>query len=83
MSMNKYKVVFYSKCPVNEKIVKYHLTIKSNAVIEVEKILFEVSKYKSDLHENIADGLYLVFGAKQKLIAFHHGVTIVTKRGKL
>jgi hypothetical protein len=78
--MNKYSTKFISLCPVNNKPIIYSLEIKHLDKIFVEEILEEINKFTSLFHEEIADELFLKFGGKQTLIAYHHGVSIQTKR---
>ena len=77
--MNIYTYSFTSKCPNNGVAISYNLEILSNNVIMVEDIV-EACRVDSTYHEELADKLYLKFGGKQTIRAFHHGVWIETRR---
>ena len=79
--MNRYYHHFAAKCPSDGATVIYHLTIKTNAVVMVEAIALGCEFLKPEYHEAIADELAAKFGGRQKLVAIHQGVQIVTKRG--
>lgn len=77
--MNIYELEFFSLCPINKIRVKYEWKIETHKVIEVEKLIEAVDGV-SGFHESIADDLKNLFGGRQTIKAFHHGVTIRTER---
>ena len=77
--MNIYELEFFSICPINKIRVKYEWKIETHRVIEVEKLIEAVAGI-SGFHESIADDLKKLFGGRQTIKAFHHGVTIRTER---
>ena len=77
--MNIYETSFRVKCPNNDVIVEYDLTIESSKMIMVEEILELVQSFEVGYHEVIADKLKEL-GGKQTLVAYHHGVKITTIR---
>jgi len=77
--MNIYEISFGVKCPNNDVIVEYDLTIESTKMIMVEDILELVQSFQVGYHENMADKLKEL-GGKQTLVAYHHGVKITTIR---
>jgi len=79
--LNKYKVTFTARCPVNNKKITYNLQIKSEAMIRVEDLLAFVKQVNQGFHEEIADSLIERFGGQHILRAYHHGVFIETERG--
>ena len=81
--MNKYTIKFVAKCPENGKVIEYTLKVRCDFVIQVERLTdFALSTHES-FHEDLADELQEMFGGRQKLTAFHHGVKIETYRGKV
>jgi NADPH-dependent 7-cyano-7-deazaguanine reductase QueF len=81
-SINIYKHFFTSKCPVNQDIIDYRLTIKSSEMIEVESIVSITDSFEEGYHEDFADQLIERLGGTQTLKAYHHGVFIKTVRGE-
>ena len=77
--MNTYEYEFYKKCPNNDAIIRYTLTIESSETIMVESIV-EFVDCIDGFHEMMADDLHSKFGGKQTLNAMHHGVQIRTIR---
>lgn len=80
--MNKYKIEFTAKCPNNGIIVdKYKLTLKTNELIEVEKIisyletLQQESLFQEDLTKTIAEH----FNCTAKIVGCHFNVKVVSK----
>ncbi len=78
--MNRYTAKFFSTCPVNGARIEYTLTIETMRLISVEDLLERLEAVPVALHEEIADHLLEIFGGKQTLVAYHHGVTIETTR---
>lgn len=81
--MNTYRTEFFAVCPVNSVRIKYHLTIHTGQVLQVEEILAAVGSHQKGYHEEIADSLQAALGGTQVLIAEHHGVQIETTRPHL
>ncbi len=81
--MNIYRHRFTTKCPNNNQVVEYDLTICSFKMIEVERIQAKCAEYKEGFHEYIADQLRDIFGGVQMLTAWHHGTSIRTFRGRV
>jgi hypothetical protein len=81
MRENNYQVEFFCRCPVNNIRIHYKLTITTDKMIMVEKLIDRVSAIGEKLHEDLADELVLEFGGQQKLEANHHGVYLQTIRG--
>ena len=79
-AMNIYTTDFFAFCPVNGVRVKYDLRIETIDVVEVERIIDEVTLHSKGFHEEIADALSKSLGGRQYLIAHHHGVQIETHR---
>lgn len=80
--MNQYKHTFMVKCPVNDKIIRYALTIQSTKRVMVEDIFRVVDTLPlCGFHEDIADTFAAALPGHQTLIAHHHGVDIETQRG--
>ena len=80
MRENNYQVEFFCRCPVNNIRIHYKLTITTDKMIMVEKLIDRVSAIGEKLHEDLADELILEFGGHQKLEANHHGVFLWTQR---
>lgn len=81
-SINVYTYQFKSKCPVNDKTIKYTLEIETDgSEIMVEELQAFVKKCGNALHEDLAKWLFKEFGGHQTLIAKHHGTDIKTVRG--
>lgn len=78
--MNTYATKFFARCPTNGVRIEYALTIRSEAMIQVEDIIAAVSELTNGFHEKFADALAAQFGGNQTLVADHHGVTITTVR---
>lgn len=81
MRVNIYKHCFTSKCPANQAVIHYRLTIKSSEMIEVESIVSITDSFEEGYHEDFADQLIERLGGTQTLKAYHHGVFIKTVRG--
>jgi hypothetical protein len=81
--MNTYKTQFFARCPSNGIRITYSLTINTGSVIEVERIIEEVTSIGEGLHEDIGDRLLRKLGGQQVLKADHHGVQIETIRPHL
>lgn len=81
--MNIYQYQFASTCPNNKRPIIYSLTIETDKMIYVEKIVVAVELQGSQYHEPMADALHAQFGGRQTLKAHHHGVDITTVRGAL
>lgn len=77
--MNIYFYKFTAKCPNNNLVIHYELTIYSKKTIMVEEIISLCSK-ESTYHEDLADILYDSLGGYQIINAYHHGVWIKTIR---
>ena len=81
--MNTYRRTFYARCPNNGHMIVYRLAIETTQTIMVESIVAACSSIGEGYHEEIADALSRLFGGRQTLAAFHHGVQIDTVRGHL
>lgn len=80
--MNFYTYGFMMRCPVNEKVIRYSLTIETPDRVLVEEIVRVVDAMPvSGFHEDIADSLASALPGRQTLRAHHHGVDIETVRG--
>lgn len=82
--MNTYCHRFSVDCPNNGQHIDYALRIRSQHVIMAEEIVaacVSAKDIEKPYHENIADMLHAKFGGRQRLVAFHHGVKIKTRRG--
>jgi hypothetical protein len=80
-TMNIYRHQFVVACPANAKPIIYHLEIKSEKMIFVEKIAIACALWQSEYHEKMADHLAQQFpGTAQTLKAHHHGVDVETFR---
>lgn len=80
--MNTYTHSFLVKCPVNDKVIRYTLTISTPGRIMVEDILAATDKLPgTGYHEDIADQLAAALPGLHVLRAHHHGVDIKTVRG--
>jgi hypothetical protein len=80
--MNRYSITFMAKCPNNDRIIRFALSIESKATIMVEDILKAVDELPATgFHEDIADALTVAVPGRQTLCAHHHGVDIETVRG--
>lgn len=77
---NTYRAKFLAQCPNNGCWIEYRLTITTQAIIKVEKLLDCVHSLRNGYHEAFADYLHKMFGAHQVLTAHHHGVDIETVR---
>jgi len=83
--MNTYRHVFTATCPNNGETINYHLEVRAQHVIMVEEIIDACASAGNcwkPYHENIADFLHAKIGGRQRIVAFHHGVEIETKRGQ-
>lgn len=78
--MNLYRHVFYAKCPDNDLLIRYLLTVKSHQMINVFEIEKAVALLECGYHEDFADFLFARFGGHQKIEAHHHGFFIKTIR---
>lgn len=78
--MNEYSYCFAAKCPTNGEVIRYRLEILSPTTIMVEDIKEACSFDNAMFHEAIADYLKWELGGRQILVAYHHGVTILTQR---
>jgi hypothetical protein len=82
--MNTYTIKFMVKCPNNEAVIIYALSIESKITIMVEAIIEVVDSLpRAGYHEDIADKLTMALPGRQTLKAHHHGVDIETVRGAL
>jgi len=80
--MNTYTIKFMAKCPNNDAVIIYALSIESKVTIMVEEIMSVVDSLPRDgYHEDIADSLTQALPGRQTLTAHHHGVGIETVRG--
>ena len=80
--MNSYTHTFCGRCPVNQQVICYILTIETPDRILVEDILRIVKELPlAFFHEDAADILAGKMQGKQTLRAHHHNVDIVTVRG--
>lgn len=80
--MNRYSTTFMAKCPVNDQIIRYALSIEAPGRILVEEIIAAVDALPmAGFHEDIADALVKTLPGRHTLIAHHHGVDIETVRG--
>lgn len=80
--MNRYRHRFTALCPNNGKTIRYRLALWTEETIMVEDII-DTCKVESAYHEDLAQTLFLRFGGRQVLRAFHHGVEIKTVRGEI
>jgi hypothetical protein len=80
--MNIYRYKFYAKCPNNGQIIEYWFELTTGRMIPVEDIVGYCKKFSETFHEKAADDLMAQFGGAQRLVAFHHGVEIETRRGR-
>ena len=80
---NIYRHTFVARCPNNGQNVVYRLAIETMERIMVERIMAACKAVEGGYHEEIADALSALFGGRQTLAAFHHGVHIDTTRGTL
>ena len=81
MNLNRYSLRFRRKCPVNDKVIRYTLTLETWRTVMVEEILRIVGDLpKSGFHEQFADNLAASLPGVQTLSAHHHGVDIETVR---
>jgi hypothetical protein len=78
--MNRYDHQFAAVCPSDGATIIYHLTIKIDAVIMVERLIEACQFPAPAFHEGIADELARKLGGRQKLRALHQGVQITTTR---
>jgi hypothetical protein len=80
--MNIYSITFRGRCPRNNELITYHLTIQTQKQeIILAENLEEFTKSLDDLlHEDMADRLFEKFGNKQCLVAKHGNTTIKTFR---
>lgn len=82
--MNTYTIKFMVKCPNNDAVIIYALSIESKVTIMVEGIVEAVDALpRAGFHEDIADLLTMALPGRQTLKAHHHGVDIQTVRGGL
>lgn len=80
MTENLYIRRFVALCPNNAREIVYELRIKTaGRVIMAEDIVKATNRIEA-FHEAIADRLYDIFGGRQVLTAYHHGVYIETVR---
>ena len=80
--MNRYSTTFMAKCPVNDKVILFALSIETPGRILVEAILEAVDALPmAGFHEDIADTLARALPGRHTLTAHHHGVDIETVRG--
>ena len=79
-NMNTYKTTFIRNCPTNNLLVNYNLEIKTHETVMVEELLNFLEQEKNCYHEDLADKLITKFGGYLIMIAFHHGVEIITER---
>ncbi len=77
---NKYTYSFNSKCPNNDQFIYYTVTIETEKMIMIEKIVQYCKKFTSAYHEEIADDLIERFGGMQTITAAHKHVKIETVR---
>lgn len=54
MRENNYQVEFFCRCPVNNIRIHYTLTITTDKMIMVEKLIDRVSTIGEKLHEDLA-----------------------------
>ena len=80
--MNHYLHQFVVECPNNGAKIGYSLLIESTDTIMVESIV-EKCNVGIGFHEELADAFLDHFGGRQTMIAYHHGVWIMTVRGVL
>ena len=81
---NIYRHRFEGPCPNNDAVIDYSVEIETIRVVMVEEIVEACVKARDlpkPYHENIADYLFERFGGRQRMVAFHHGVEIETRRG--
>jgi hypothetical protein len=78
--VNTYRRRFNGRCPTNGEVITYDLTIEIDAMVQVERIVAATTSLHGKYHEAIADELLALFGGKQTLQAWHHGVHIETVR---
>lgn len=84
--LNIYRHVFAAPCPNNDRQVDYTLEIRTQRVIMVEEIMEicqAATKVDKPYHETMADFLFQHFAGEQSMVAFHHGVEIETRRGRI
>lgn len=79
--MNTYRHQFAARCPVNNQLIVYDLTITADFMIRVEHIVTACVLFQQGFHEDIASSLHLRFGGQVVLKAHHHGVDIETALG--
>lgn len=81
--MNTYTVHFTRHCPRNNLAILYTLVIENEHQVMVEKIMRSVRRLPHyGYHEDIADTLVASLPGLHTLSAHHHGVDIVTRRGR-
>lgn len=79
MSVNKYELELRAICPVHENLIDvYELTITTSDLIEVEKIIEFVSKYKTQqiFQEKLTSEIAVGLGAHVKTVGIHAGVKV-------
>lgn len=82
--INIYRHRFSAPCVNNGLSIAYEVEIQTSWTVMVEDIVAEciaARDAEKPYHETIADRLYEKFGGLQRMVAFHHGVEIETRRG--
>lgn len=81
--MNIYTFTFVKICPNNGMPIGYTLRIEAQSTIMVEDIVAACMAQPAEIfHEDLADAVHRDIGeGVHTLIAYHHGVTIETRRG--
>lgn len=84
MDINTYRIRFMMRCPNNNHVISYALSIESAETIMVEDIITAVQALPAEgFQEDIAAKLKAVLPGLHTIIAHHHGVDIETLRGNV
>ena len=82
--MNKYITYSTAQCPNNGSFDYYKIILKSKQTIQVEEINGFIKSFDEFVfQESLADKLSETFPAEIKIIGYHQGIKIISRRNKI